>query len=126
MRYVKTRDQMVLHALGSVPAVLPLALVVAVARRPSAQTLGVAMLPFVHNIGVFMDLNRRFLRHATPWQRMWMVPLQQIVFPLQLLVALLSPQRINWRGHLIAVERGGTLRITQRRTNATLAHDSHG
>jgi hypothetical protein len=34
----------------------------------------------------------------------------QLVFPFQLLVALLSPQRINWRGNIVQVERGGSFR----------------
>ena len=115
MRYVDGRDQIVLHLLGTVPALLPLALVTATLSQPSRRTFAWAMLPLLHNLGVFIDLNRRYLDHATPRHMFWVVPAQQIMFPLQLLVALVSPQRINWRGHHITVKHGGTLRITRRR-----------
>ena len=32
-----------------------------------------------------------------------------------LLAALLLPQRINWRGHVMQVERGGGFRFVRRR-----------
>jgi ceramide glucosyltransferase len=43
------------------------------------------------------------------------VTLLQLVFPLQLLAALLLPQRIVWRGHVIEVEKGGGFRYVKRR-----------
>ena len=39
----------------------------------------------------------------------------QLVFPVRLLVVLLSPQRINWRGNIVQVERGGGFRYVRRR-----------
>lgn len=118
MRYVNGRDQVVLHMLGTVPALLPLALAAAALSQSSLRTYAWAVLPFVHNLGVFIDLNRRYLDYATPRHMFWLVPVQQIMFPLQLLMALVSPQRINWRGHHITVKHGGTMRITRHREPA--------
>ncbi len=119
MRYVRARDQAVLHAVGSIPAVLPLLLIVVFLRRPSWRACVWLLAPFVNNFAVFSDLNRRYLGDATPSRWRWLVPVQQVIFPLQLLVALVSPQRISWRGHEITVRRGGTLEITRRRDEPT-------
>ncbi|HZG65603.1 MAG TPA: hypothetical protein VEZ12_02610 [Herpetosiphonaceae bacterium] len=43
------------------------------------------------------------------------MPLLKIVFPLQLLAALLAPQRIQWRGHLMEAQPGGSMRNVERR-----------
>jgi hypothetical protein len=53
----------------------------------------------------------------------WWVPVMQLVFPFQLLVALLSPQRINWRGNIVQVERG-SFRYVRRRTEETDLKDT--
>jgi ceramide glucosyltransferase len=39
----------------------------------------------------------------------------QLALPAQAIAALLAPQRLVWRGHLIAVEPGGTIRTIKRR-----------
>jgi ceramide glucosyltransferase len=116
MRYVGARDQVVLHALGTVPALLPLALLGAVARRPSWRATGYAILTLGHHLLVFIAIDRRYLGRATPRRWWWTVPVVEAVFPVQLLAALAAPQRITWRGHRITVERGGTFRVTQRRS----------
>jgi hypothetical protein len=62
----------------------------------------------------FLHLDRAWLHHATPFGWSLLVPLLQIVFPFQLLAALLLPQRITWRTHTMQVERGGTFKFLHR------------
>jgi len=84
--------------------------------RPSRRTLGYALRYFGYSFGIFAHFNKRYLREASPWHKAWWVPVIQVVFPVQLLIALLSLQRINWRGNIVQVERGGGGRYVRRRT----------
>jgi ceramide glucosyltransferase len=115
MRHLALRDSIVLYGLGMLPALLPAALIAAVVRRPSRIALAWACIPIGFNLGIFAHLNSAYLRRSTPWRSIWLVPVAQIVFPLEVVLALLAPQRINWRGHIIEVERGGSLRLIRRR-----------
>lgn len=115
MRHLGLRDRTVLYGLGLVPALLPALVVLVAARRPSRRALGYAALPVLYNLAIFAHFNMAYLRQATPWRAIWLEPIVQIAFPFELLLALLTPQRINWRGHIMQVERGGGFRFVRRR-----------
>ncbi len=115
MRYLGLRERVVLHGLALVPAFLPAILVLVALFKPSRRTLSITILPIIYDLLIFTHLNRRYLRHATPGRWMWLAPFVQIAFPFELIVALVSPQRINWRGHIMQVERGGGFRFVRRR-----------
>ena len=67
------------------------------------------------NYLICLALNRRYLGGATPLGWSWLLPVTQLLLPLQLLTALLLPARINWRGHVMQVARGGGFRYVRRR-----------
>lgn len=115
LRHLSIRDRLVVYGLGLVPALFPLLLLIYLLLRPTRRTLGYALLYFGYSFAIFADFNKRYLRQASPWHKSWWVPVMQVVFPLQLLVALFSPQRINWRGNIVQVERGGSFRYLHRR-----------
>jgi ceramide glucosyltransferase len=116
LRHLDLRDRLIVYGLGLVPALFPLLLVIYLLVRPSRRLLEYALLYFGYNFAIFAHFNKRYLRKATPWYKSWLVPVMQIVFPVQLLVALLSPQRINWRGNIVQVEKGGGFSYVRRRT----------
>ena len=99
MRHLPRREQALVYGLAMFPALAPLLLV---------TYLGYHYL-------LCLEWNRRYLRGATPFSKSWLWSVLQIVFPLQLLAALLLPQRIVWRGHVMQVERGGGFRFVRRR-----------
>ena len=68
-------------------------------------------------LAAFRWLDQAYL-HATPNHYTWLVPLVEAIFPLQLLAAMLAPQTINWRGHVMQVEHGGGFHFVQRRANS--------
>ena len=83
-----------------------------------ALSLGAyAALYFGHSLWAYRRIDADYLGRATPAAWAWAVPLVEIIFPLQLLVALLAPQRIVWRGHVMQVERGGEFHFVRRRDN---------
>lgn len=115
LRHLGWYDRAIIYGLGLAPALFPLLLVASLLLRPSRRKLGYALLYFGYSFTIFAHLNARYLRGASPWIRSWWVPIIQVVFPVQLLLALLSPQRINWRGNIVQVERGGGFRYIRRR-----------
>ncbi len=123
LRYLSLRDKVIVYGMGLGPALFPLGLLVALLLRPSRGKGGYALAYFGASFGLFAHLNRTYLGSIVPMRGALWVPVIQAVFPLQLLIALLSPQRIVWRGHLIAAEKGGTLRFVRRRVPAAAAAD---
>jgi len=115
LRHLSLRDRLIVYGLGLIPALYPLLLVLCLLVRPSRRLFSYTLLYYGYNYTIFAHFNRRYLRGATPWRKSWLVPLMQVIFPIQLLVALLSSQRINWRGNIVEVERGGGFHYVQRR-----------
>lgn len=121
LRHLPLHEQVIVYGLALFPAFMPLvALLIAGLLAwfaPQRVALpGVLLLLYLgYHFAIFLHFNAAYLDGATPWQRMWLVPLLQVVFPLQLLAALLLPQRIDWRGHIIQVQRGGGFRYLRRR-----------
>src|SRR5262249_29394712 len=97
------------------PALFPLVLLLVLFKWPSRPKAAFTLFCFAFSYGAFAGINRAYLRNAAPWRLSWLVPLIQALFPLQLTAALLSPQRLTWRGHTIQVERGGGFHFVEKR-----------
>jgi ceramide glucosyltransferase len=115
LRHLSRYERLLVYGLGLVPALCPLLLLLCLLIWPSVLTLACVLLYFGYTFAIFAHLNIRYLHRATPWSKAWWVPIIQIIFPIQLVIALLSPQRINWRGNIVRVERGGQFRYLRRR-----------
>ncbi len=119
LRQIAPRDRAIVNALIVAPTALPLvALLLTLARRDRRTTLLFAACHAV-SFAVFAQLNRAYLDGATPPSRAWLIPLVQTILPAQVAAALILPQRIEWRGHTMQVERGGGFRLVQRRDQGT-------
>lgn len=115
LRHLGWREQGVLYGVAMLPTLFPPVLVLSFLLRPSRKKLEYMLLYFGINTGIFLHLNTRYLRKASPLREVWWVPAIQVIFPLQLLIALFSPQRIDWRGHIMKIEKGGKFRFERRR-----------
>jgi ceramide glucosyltransferase len=114
MRYLSLREQCVLYGTTLLPTFFPLLLFFSLLWRPSRAKVIFAALYASYDLGIFTHFNQWYLRNASPLRTAWYVPLLRIIFPLQLLIALVSPQRIQWRGHIIDVEKGGKFSMKRR------------
>jgi ceramide glucosyltransferase len=115
LRHLGGYDRAVLYGMGMLPALFPLALAIALKAKPSPRLWAYAVLYFGHSLLAFQHFDAAYLRRATPAAYRWATPLVELLFPLQLLAALLSPQRIVWRGHVLQVEPGGRFHFVRRR-----------
>lgn len=121
LRHLPRHEQLLVYGLALFPALMPLAALTLVGvltwLAPGAALLPALLLVFylVMHFALFACFDVAYLHRATPWRYAWLVPLLQLLFPLQLLAALLLPQRITWRGHRMAVKKGGGFRYVVRR-----------
>jgi ceramide glucosyltransferase len=113
LRHLAGRDLMVLYGNTLLPTLAPLLLLVAGLIESTWWWMAGGYL--LLNYLICLDLDRRYLGRATPLRWSWLLPVAQLLLPLQLLTALLRPRRINWRGHVMQVAQGGGFRYVRRR-----------
>lgn len=115
MRHLGWREQLLLYGMTAMPTVVPLLLLVGAVGSRSVAMAGLVIGYWVFGYCCFLWVDRRYLAGVSPLGWSWLVWVVQLVLPLQLVSALVQPQRINWRGHEMAVERGGGFRFVRRR-----------
>jgi ceramide glucosyltransferase len=115
LRHLNGYDRAVLYGLGVLPALFPLLLLLALKIKPSARLWAYCLIYFGHSALAFRQIDAAYLRRVTPARYRWAAPVVELLFPLQLLAALLARQRIVWRGHVMQVERGGGFHFIRRR-----------
>jgi ceramide glucosyltransferase len=114
LRHLPLREQALVYTLVLLPTLLPLLLLLGLLAWPSLPPALLLGAYTVESLLLFLHLDRRALGGATPWPWPLLAPLLQFVLPLQVLAALLLPQRIVWRGHVMQVEKGGGFRYVER------------
>jgi ceramide glucosyltransferase len=117
MRHLPPGELARFYVFTLLPVFAPWLAVGAAARlKGLPRALGLAYLALDN--GAIAALNHIYLGGATPARWAWLTPLVQLILPAQAIGALLAPQRITWRGHVIEVRPGGTIRTIQRREQA--------
>jgi ceramide glucosyltransferase len=120
LRHLRARDKAILLLLGVVTNLVPIAAIAFTIAFPSVlgTLMVVAMLLF--SMLVTTQVNWAYLHNATPDPWLPVTLAMQLLFPLQMLAALFLPNpRIQWRGHTMESERGGTFRFVRRRDEIT-------
>lgn len=115
LKSLPARDLAIVYLLGALPVLGPLLLLCGLALAPSWWLGGALAAYLAYHYLIFAHFNLAYLERASPWRGSWQVVLIQVLLAVQLLAASLAPQRIHWRGHLIAVEKGGSFRFLKRR-----------
>lgn len=115
MRNADFGEQLLFYLFAFVPTFVPLLLLIALLLYPSLWLAGTLLAYCLLSGGIAWHLNRRYLGKATPT---WALPLLLLIYfllPLHTLWALLAPRRINWRGHVLAVQKDGGFSFVERR-----------
>jgi ceramide glucosyltransferase len=118
LRHLALRELALLYGVTLMPLAGPWLALLGVIGGGLPRALGLAYLAYSY--AIFVHLEAAYLGRPTPWRWRWLVPLVQLLTPAQALAALLAPQRISWRGHLIAIEPGGGIRTIRRRSAGRL------
>jgi ceramide glucosyltransferase len=113
MRHLQGREKAIFYVMTLAPVLLPwLALAIPI-LAPGLWPAALAY--FVYNYLVFAGFNRAYLEQASPWAGSYWVVLIPLLLPIQVLAAILAPQRITWRGHTLKAEAGGGFQFVQHR-----------
>jgi ceramide glucosyltransferase len=126
LRYVPFRDRILVYIFGIIPTLFPFFLLLALLLRPSWSKLTYSLLYFGCSWAIIDDLNKQYLSRAQPADKAWLIPIMLVVIPVQMLLSFFLPQRANWRGNIVQVERGGSFRYIQRRARARMATSEGG
>ena len=116
LRHLAPGELALFSALVVAPVFFPWLAVAAPLLRPGRATRCFTLVYFALSYAIFAHHNRAYLNAAVAWQHRWLIPLTQLMLPAQMLAALLAPRRINWRGHILQIERGGKLSLLRRRS----------
>jgi ceramide glucosyltransferase len=114
-RHVSWYNQILFYAYLTLPMLFPLLLILSLVIRPSKSKLYYALLYFGCDLAIIQHLNEKYLHQATPRKKAWLILVMLVVIPVHVVVALFSPQRVDWRGNVVQVKRGGSFKYIQRR-----------
>ena len=119
MRHLPRHEQALVYGLALFPALAPLLLLIGLVFWPALPLALLLPVYLGYHFAFTWQFNQRYFNSATPRSRSWLAPVLQIIFPLQLVAALILPQRIIWRGHVMQVEKGGGFRFVERRSTTS-------
>jgi ceramide glucosyltransferase len=114
MRHLSAREQLLFYSMALAPIFFPWIALLASVLHPALWPL--TLLYFIYSYLIFAHFNLAYLKQASPWPHSYLVVLISLLLPVQILAALLAPQRINWRGHIMEGERGGSFQFVRRRS----------
>jgi ceramide glucosyltransferase len=115
MRHLRGSEQGSFYLMAILPVIFPWIALFAPILYSSLWPL--SFIYFVYSYAIFAHFNVAYLQQASPWKRSYWAVLIPIILPLQILSAMIAPQKINWRGHIMQAEPGGGFQFVQRRTN---------
>lgn len=113
-RGLEWRELLVVYFLAFAPAVGPLVFLAGAIVAPSPALWVVFALYALHDLLLFSHMNASYLARATPWRWLPLVLLADLLLPFQVLCALFAPQRVNWRGNVMQIHKGGSFHYVRR------------
>jgi ceramide glucosyltransferase len=115
MRHLRGSEQASFYLMAILPIIFPWIALAAPFMVPSLWPL--SSIYFIYSYTIFAHFNIAYLQQASPWKHSYWAILIPIILPVQILSALIAPQKINWRGHIMQAEQGGGFQFIRRRTD---------
>jgi ceramide glucosyltransferase len=115
MRSATLIELSVFYTLVLLPNLFPLTIITYLLIFPSIKLLIYCLLYLSFNYYMLTDFNNNYLRQATPNKKIIWMLIMQILLPFHMFWSLLSPRKINWRGHIIQITKNGEFNFIQRR-----------
>lgn len=117
MRSSTPKDLSIFYALVLIPNFFPFLVAIFPLIFPNIYALLFSLIYFSINAYILGKLNHKYLENATPKSKIIGIIISQIILPLQILISLLSPRRINWRGNIMEIGADGKFNFIQRRSS---------
>jgi ceramide glucosyltransferase len=109
-------ELLVFYSVAFFPTCFPLLVIVYALLFPSIYTLIYGLVYFGVNYYILSFFNDNYLREATPKDKIFWLLAIQVLLPFNIFLSLLSPRKINWRGHIMEINKDGSFHFVQRRT----------
>jgi ceramide glucosyltransferase len=119
LKSVTVWELVVFYCTALIPTMVPLIIVVYLAIFPSIYTTVYGAVYFAINAYILTQFNRKYLNGATPEHLIFLLTIVQIIMPFHIIVALLSPKKIDWRGNILNLKSDGSFEFIERRTTQT-------
>ena len=116
MKSVSNWELFVFYTMAFIPTLAPLAIILYSCLFPSIYSLVYSIIYFLFSYFMLNDFNQNYFRNATPNSKIIVLLVVQILLPINLIIALLSPRRINWRGNIMELKKNGEFELIKRRT----------
>lgn len=115
MKSATIRELMTFYSLVFLPNCFPLLSLIYFMLFPSIFTGIFCALYLGLSAYITLQINEHYLNKATPNDKILWILLIQIFLPFQILISLLSPRKINWRGHIMEITKTGEFKWIQRK-----------
>lgn len=118
LKSASLQELLVFYAMAFLPTFLPLLVLGYLFVFPSISSLIYSLIYFGFYFYMLVQFNNNYLRKATPNNQLLLLMLVQILLPFHIILSLVAPRKINWRGHIMQLEKDGGFQFIQRRTTA--------
>ncbi len=105
------------YMLAFLPTLFPIFLLSYLIFNPSSLVALYGIGYLYLNALMLFRLNNRYLKNATPTSYYPLLAIMQILLPFHILLSLVMPRKIHWRGHMMEIRDDGTFDLIQRRTS---------
>jgi ceramide glucosyltransferase len=118
LKSVAVWELVVFYCTALIPTMVPLVIVIYLALFPSIYTTIYGAVYFAINAYILTQFNKKYLNSATPDSLIFLLTIVQIIMPFHIIIALLSPKKIDWRGNILALKSDGSFEFVERRKSA--------
>ncbi len=98
---------------GSIGNLIPPGLAVLALARRKRSDLRSLLVSLALYVACYSWCQSLYLQRATPPQRWPLVPLMGLLAPLEVILALVSDDQVEWRGRRLRIHRGGTFEVVE-------------
>jgi ceramide glucosyltransferase len=115
LKSASIQELVVFYSMAFIPTLAPLAIMTYLMLFPSVYSILYGLVYFGVNTYILIQFNANYLRNATPSSKLFLLLIVQILLPFHIIIGLLSPRKINWRGHIMELKNDGSFQFIQRR-----------
>ncbi|MBC7883533.1 MAG: glycosyltransferase [Anaerolineae bacterium] len=105
------------YVLAFLPTLFPLFLLSYLIFNPSSLVALYGVGYLCLNALMLFRFNTVYLKSATPTSYYPLLAVMQVLLPFHILLSLVMPRKINWRGHVMEIRDDGTFDLIQRRAS---------
>ncbi|WP_309732534.1 glycosyltransferase family 2 protein [Chamaesiphon sp. OTE_75_metabat_556] len=115
LKSISIRELAIFYSTALIPTFVPAIVFGYLVLCPSAYAAIYGLIYFGVNAYILTQFNTKYFKNATPDRHILLLLAIQLVMPIHIILALLSPRRIDWRGKTIELKADGSFEIVKQR-----------